>query len=149
MFYQKLLIVKLIPILLQSDHCYLEFYVEIIPLQIHSFNGCVHFHKLISLFLITDSKCKFIHIHCIDFSLSRYLQEIGYTDTIIDVRSNRVRSLLGLNNNAEAEENLNNAGGSINGNDGTNKRTSENQGRQTPAKKVTYLIFYFCISYRF
>lgn len=39
----------------------------------------------------------------------RYLQEIGYTDTIIDVRSNRVRSLLGLNNNAEAEENLNNA----------------------------------------
>ena len=26
----------------------------------------------------------------------RYLHEIGYTDTIIDVRSNRVRSLLGL-----------------------------------------------------
>lgn len=26
----------------------------------------------------------------------RYLQEIGYTDTIIDVRSARVRSLLGL-----------------------------------------------------
>ena len=41
--------------------------------------------------------------------LIRYLQEIGYTDTIIDVRSNRVRSLLGLNNNAEAEENLNNS----------------------------------------
>ncbi|KAK3929953.1 Striatin-3 [Frankliniella fusca] len=41
--------------------------------------------------------------------LRQYLQEIGYTDTIIDVRSNRVRSLLGLNNNAEAEENLNNA----------------------------------------
>ncbi|KAL0266514.1 UNVERIFIED_CONTAM: hypothetical protein PYX00_009027 [Menopon gallinae] len=67
--------------------------------------------------------------------LRQYLQEIGYTDTIIDVRSHRVRSLLGLNNNAEAEENLNNAGGSINGNDGTNKRASENQGRQTPAKK--------------
>lgn len=30
--------------------------------------------------------------------LRQYLQEIGYTDTIIDVRSNRVRSLLGLNN---------------------------------------------------
>ncbi|ODM94723.1 Striatin-3 [Orchesella cincta] len=28
--------------------------------------------------------------------LRQYLQEIGYTDTIIDVRSNRVRSLLGL-----------------------------------------------------
>ena len=26
----------------------------------------------------------------------RYLQEIGYTDTIIDVRSTRVRQLLGL-----------------------------------------------------
>jgi len=26
----------------------------------------------------------------------RYLQEIGYTDTIIDVRSVRVRQLLGL-----------------------------------------------------
>lgn len=25
-------------------------------------------------------------------------QEIGYTDTILDVRSNRVRALLGLNN---------------------------------------------------
>lgn len=29
--------------------------------------------------------------------LRQYLKEIGYTDTIIDVRSNRVRSLLGLN----------------------------------------------------
>lgn len=28
--------------------------------------------------------------------IARYLQEIGYTDTIIDVRSARVRSLLGL-----------------------------------------------------
>ena len=26
----------------------------------------------------------------------RYLQEIGYTDAILDVRSSRVRSLLGL-----------------------------------------------------
>lgn len=29
---------------------------------------------------------------------SRYLQEVGYTDTILDVRSQRVRSLLGLSN---------------------------------------------------
>ena len=28
--------------------------------------------------------------------MCRYLQEIGYTDTIIDVRSVRVRQLLGL-----------------------------------------------------
>lgn len=31
--------------------------------------------------------------------LQQYLVEIGYTDNILDVRSNRVRSLLGLNNN--------------------------------------------------
>lgn len=29
-------------------------------------------------------------------SLCRYLQEVGYTDTILDVRTQRVRSLLGL-----------------------------------------------------
>lgn len=71
----------------------------------------------------------------------RYLQEIGYTDTIIDVRSNRVRSLLGLNNNAECEENLNNAAvvSTLNGNESSNKRACENQGRRTPAKKVLRL----------
>lgn len=34
----------------------------------------------------------------------RYLQEIGYTDTIIDVRSARVRSLLGLQAHAAESE---------------------------------------------
>jgi len=43
------------------------------------------------------------------------LQEIGYTDTIIDVRSNRVRSLLGLNNNTDTEE-MNTP--ALNGNEG-------------------------------
>eukprot|EP00088_Acartia_fossae_P067130 TRINITY_DN8357_c1_g1_i11.p1 TRINITY_DN8357_c1_g1~~TRINITY_DN8357_c1_g1_i11.p1 ORF type:complete len:732 (-),score=183.25 TRINITY_DN8357_c1_g1_i11:347-2542(-) len=38
--------------------------------------------------------------------LRQYLQEIGYTDTIIDVRSNRVRSLLGLQQD-EGETNQN------------------------------------------
>ena len=33
--------------------------------------------------------------------LRQYLHEIGYTDTVIDVRSNRVRSLLGLKENKE------------------------------------------------
>ena len=56
--------------------------------------------------------------------LRQYLQEIGYTDTIIDVRSNRVRSLLGLHNNSEQEENVN---PNINGNE-NNKRPSESQG---------------------
>ena len=36
--------------------------------------------------------------------LRQYLQEIGYTDTIIDVRSTRVRSLLGLANEELSEE---------------------------------------------
>lgn len=31
-------------------------------------------------------------------------QEIGYTDTILDVRSNKVRTLLGLNNEEQGEE---------------------------------------------
>merc|ERR1719242_1632880 len=42
--------------------------------------------------------------------LRQYLQEIGYTDTIIDVRSNRVRSLLGLQSE-ETETNQNLANG--------------------------------------
>lgn len=57
--------------------------------------------------------------------LRQYLQEIGYTDRIIDVRSNRVRTLLGLNNNAEQEENI--SSGQVNGNE-SNKRASETQG---------------------
>ncbi|CAH0406892.1 unnamed protein product [Chilo suppressalis] len=35
--------------------------------------------------------------------IKQYLQEIGYTDTILDVRSNRVRNLLGLNNEEQME----------------------------------------------
>ena len=40
-----------------------------------------------------------LHVLLHPFCFCRYLQEIGYTDTIIDVRSNRVRSLLGLHDN--------------------------------------------------
>ncbi|XP_073949572.1 connector of kinase to AP-1 isoform X2 [Choristoneura fumiferana] len=36
--------------------------------------------------------------------IKQYLQEIGYTDTILDVRSNRVRTLLGLNNEEQPED---------------------------------------------
>uniref|UniRef100_A0A182SC18 Striatin domain-containing protein n=1 Tax=Anopheles maculatus TaxID=74869 RepID=A0A182SC18_9DIPT len=56
--------------------------------------------------------------------LRQYLQEIGYTDTILDIRSNRVRSLLGLNNNSEQEENVN---PNVNGGTESNKRASESQ----------------------
>ncbi|XP_020285100.1 striatin-3 isoform X3 [Pseudomyrmex gracilis] len=54
--------------------------------------------------------------------LRQYLQEIGYTDTIIDVRSNRVRSLLGLNNNTDTEE-INTP--ALNGNEGVSQDKRE------------------------
>lgn len=67
--------------------------------------------------------------------LRQYLQEIGYTDTIIDVRSARVRSLLGLaQSNADNEEN-HNALPSVNG-EQVGKRASESQGRRTTVKKA-------------
>ena len=40
--------------------------------------------------------------------LKKYLQEIGYTDTIIDVRSSRLRTLLGLK--SLNNQNTNNTG---------------------------------------
>ncbi|KAK2181776.1 hypothetical protein NP493_382g02052 [Ridgeia piscesae] len=62
--------------------------------------------------------------------LRQYLQEIGYTDTIIDVRSSRVRQLLGLQPLGDAtDENR----PMVNGETGV-KRPSEGQGR-TPNKK--------------
>lgn len=75
----------------------------------------------------------------------RYLQEIGYTDTIIDVRSNRVRSLLGLNNNTDTEE-INTP--ALNGNEGVSQDKREyskdkneynnemRRGKQHTPKKV-------------
>lgn len=58
--------------------------------------------------------------------LHNYLKEIGYNETIIDVRSNRVRSLLGFGNTQEQEENIN--PNVVNGNNESNKRASESQG---------------------
>lgn len=61
--------------------------------------------------------------------LRQYLAEIGYTDNIIDVRSNRVRSILGFNNN-NIEQDENN---SVNVNGGSSdniKREIDSDGRQ-------------------
>lgn len=74
--------------------------------------------------------------------LNQYLAEIGYTDKIIDVRSNRVRSILGLNNNAEQEENVS---PNVNGNE-NNKRASESEGRfqqllQNDYKLILFIYF--------
>ncbi|XP_001601585.2 striatin-3 isoform X2 [Nasonia vitripennis] len=73
--------------------------------------------------------------------LRQYLQEIGYTDTIIDVRSNRVRSLLGLNNNTDSEDTNTPA---LNGNESrveSNKRANEYKNtkfKNTSPRKEAY-----------
>ena len=61
--------------------------------------------------------------------ITRYLQEIGYTDTIIDVRSTRVRQLLGLQpNNIDSDvENRNTQ--MVNG-EQPGKRSSDSQGKR-------------------
>lgn len=56
--------------------------------------------------------------------LQNYLKEIGWTETIIDVRSKCTRNLLKLGN--EQEENIN---PNVNGGEGNNKRASESQGK--------------------
>ena len=56
----------------------------------------------------------------------RYLQEIGYTDTIIDVRSTRVRQLLGLQPHGGGE-----GGVALNGDiQSGGKRPAETSGKR-------------------
>lgn len=59
--------------------------------------------------------------------LRQYLQEIGFTDTIIDVRSNRVRSLFGLNNNTDSED-MNTP--ALNGNEPSSTQGMKDNGRR-------------------
>ncbi|XP_076042809.1 connector of kinase to AP-1 isoform X1 [Oratosquilla oratoria] len=66
--------------------------------------------------------------------LRQYLQEIGYTDTIIDLRSNRVRSLLGINQD-DNEEN-HNSSPAVNGSD-TAKRPSDSNKWSMQKKPAT------------
>lgn len=58
----------------------------------------------------------------------RYLQEIGYTDTIIDVRSARVRTLLGLAPSNSENEDKQNISSILNGEQV--KRASDTQLRR-------------------
>jgi len=68
--------------------------------------------------------------------LRQYLQEIGYTDTIIDVRSNRVRSLLGLNDVADVnEENRNNL--AMNGDAAANAGAQQPAGNTATTRRTT------------
>ena len=72
-----------------------------------------------------DCNFLWLFLHFPLIFLFRYLHEIGYTDTIIDIRSNHVRSLLGLHdapgNDAKDENRINNA---INGGDSLNATTT-------------------------
>ena len=56
--------------------------------------------------------------------LCRYLQEIGYTDTIIDVRSARIRQMLGL----PSRDLTNGSKTSVSGDQMVGKRMIEAQG---------------------
>ncbi|XP_050806254.1 striatin isoform X3 [Gopherus flavomarginatus] len=47
--------------------------------------------------------------------LRQYLQEVGYTDTILDVKSKRVRALLGISSDASDRENGKNQESMVNG----------------------------------
>jgi len=66
--------------------------------------------------------------------LRQYLEEIGYTDTIIDVRSQRVRSILGLQNRGENDnDQMNNVAGTdlVNGEANGSGGGGGPQGSQT------------------
>ncbi|XP_069116157.1 striatin-3-like isoform X7 [Argopecten irradians] len=66
--------------------------------------------------------------------LRQYLQEIGYTDTIINVRSARVRSLLGLQGNAVENEAEGAQPALVNGEPAASRNNDQSKAR--PPKKV-------------
>ena len=71
---------------------------------------------------------------------SRYLQEVGYTDTILDVRSQRVRSLLGLagseHNGSLENKNLEHI---LNGTESPGKRREQDAKRSVGPIRVLVL----------
>lgn len=69
--------------------------------------------------------------------LRQYLQEIGYTDTIIDVRSARVRSLLGLQPQTDTGEGAQPA--LVNG-ENTNNRRAVDQGKARGSGKMPSML---------
>lgn len=56
--------------------------------------------------------------------IHRYLQEVGYTDTILDVKSKRVRALLGFSSDVTDREDDKNQDSLINGTEGEVKDTA-------------------------
>jgi hypothetical protein len=76
-------------------------------------------NKVVNYF---DSK-KSIGIFKIKFSSFRYLKEIGYVDTIIDIRSTAVKKLLGI----KSETNFNGNNNNNTGLNGDIKPTNESK----------------------
>ncbi|XP_063697417.1 striatin-3-like [Culicoides brevitarsis] len=66
--------------------------------------------------------------------LRQYLQEVGYTEAIIDVRSNRVRSLLGLNRDGNSENLDENYDTNVSNNNAMDTQKRVDDG-SSPAKK--------------
>lgn len=56
--------------------------------------------------------------------MCRYLQEVGYTDTILDVKSKRVRALLGFSSDVTDREDDKNQESAINGTEAEVKETA-------------------------
>ncbi|XP_073194478.1 striatin isoform X5 [Lepidochelys kempii] len=56
--------------------------------------------------------------------LRQYLQEVGYTDTILDVKSKRVRALLGLSSDPSDRENDKNQESMVNGTEAESKENA-------------------------
>lgn len=56
--------------------------------------------------------------------LRQYLQEVGYTDTILDVKSKRVRALLGFSSDVTDREDDKNQDSVINGTEAEVKETA-------------------------
>ncbi|KAI4833278.1 hypothetical protein KUCAC02_016188, partial [Chaenocephalus aceratus] len=69
----------------------------------------------------------------------RYLQEVGYTDTILDVKSQRVRSLLGLTGDSGDKPSENKAEHMVNGTEPSSMKDSGMVGKPDLSDSATVL----------
>ncbi|KAG2467355.1 STRN protein, partial [Polypterus senegalus] len=85
--------------------------VERAELQYKVTSKLQSFRSLINTGMLTKYMCNAISVY---FSC-RYLQEVGYTDTILDVKSQRVKALLGLTGDGEERPSDSNLEPMVNG----------------------------------
>lgn len=67
----------------------------------------------------------------------RYLEEIGYTDALLDVRSSRVRSLLGIHTDKDLSANTGPSSTPSSSKDDTNRSADQ------PPQDSQYVIYRF------